>query len=211
MNPLWQILIVTLTSRRHWLSRLNDKLRPQLVEGVEILTLEDDGERTIGEKRQALLEQSTAPWVCFFDDDDLPSDDYVSRIVPVLQAGECDLVGFNQLQYQDGRLRQIHALSYDQDNLPGGLPRGVGRGRREPNHLCPVRRELALRVGFPKDRNAGEDSAYAVGLLRLRPQPREHFIPSVLYEYHYRSQARRPRDEVETTNEYRRKHGLVTA
>lgn len=212
--PLWQILVPTLAcpTRREFYRRLRSKLDPQLTDDVEIVPLEDDGERTTGEKRQAMLEAATAPWVCFFDDDDLPSDDYVSRIRPVLLASECDLVGFNQFLTSDGRPWQMNAFSYDANNMPGGLPKGVRRGRRDPNHLCPVRRELALRVGFPCDRNAGEDSAYARGLSSLRPRPREHFIAAALYTYEYRSPNRRPREEVETTNEHRRKHvGLVTA
>jgi hypothetical protein len=191
VNPLWQILCPTLVSRRHFLARLNERLSPQLTPDVELVTLEDDGERSIGEKRQAMLEGSTAPWVCFFDDDDLPAADYVSSVLEVINGTEpVDVVGFKLDYIQDGRHRAIAVHSYDAVNIPiGPVSRRISKFNRLPNHLNPVRLELALQVGY-LPRNTGEDSAYAQGLSRLRPRPVERFIDKVVYTYDYRS--RRP-------------------
>lgn len=213
-SPLWQILCVTLESRRHFLDRLRSRLDPQLTDEVEFVTLEDNGERSICQKRQAMLEAATAPWVCFFDDDDVPGDDYVSRILGVIKADACDVVGFKLRYASDGRDRGIAVHSYDAAGIPvGPLPRMVVKMNRLPNHLNPVRREIALQAGFPVHipgkGNVGEDSHYAYALSHLRPRPREHFIDAVLYEYWHRSQSRRPREEVDTTNEARRKRGEV--
>lgn len=162
--------------------------------------MEDDGERTIGLKRQMMLEQATARYVCFFDDDDLPAPDYVARIHEVLISDDPpEVVGFRLRYFEDGTLSGLAVHSYDAANIPVQLPsRGIRRHNRLPNHLNPVLRELALAVGYKTDRNTGEDGDYAQRLAQLRPRPRETFLDWHAYDYLYRR--KRPG---EVTNELR--------
>ncbi len=52
---------------------------------------------------------------------------------------------------------------------------------RCPNHLSPVRRELALKVGFPENCNSGEDHWYSERLFPLLQT--EITVEGCMYEY----------------------------
>lgn len=164
-----------------------DRLRPQMRRGVGVLTLADGGEWSIGAKRQALLLQSTAEYVSYVDDDDDVSPQFVAEVLKALRRGP-DVVGFRLRYVRDGEWcgEAVHSYNAASVVLPP-MPRGVKRMERKPNHLNPVRRELALRVGF-KPINHGEDAAYAEGLAELNP--REAFIDAELYTYLYRTNRR---------------------
>lgn len=193
--PLWQILIPTLKNdrRRAFLERLMSHLRPQLTDDVQAVVFADEGELSIGAKRDRMLREPavTAPWVSQFDDDDLPAPDYVSRVLAVITSPDPpDVVGFLLRYYVDGREAgaAVHSYGAEAYQFPV-MPRRQRwrRMNRLPNHLNPVRRELALRVGF-KPLDSGEDSDYARRLAELKP--REVFIPEYLYTYDYRRDRR---------------------
>lgn len=167
---LLSICIATMPKRRAMLDRLvaeiyrqRDDVRPlnsDFRRCVEVVVDAEDG--TIGEKRQRLLERSNGRFVAFVDDDDMISHDYVWRIVGALQdSPTVDCVAINGLMTTAGSRgeRFVHALGYE-----WGERDGVHY--RSPNHLSPVRRDLALAAGFPAQ-NHGEDHAYSVKLQPL--------------------------------------------
>jgi hypothetical protein len=56
---------------------------------------------------------------------------------------------------------------------------------RTINHLCPVKREMALMAKFPRGINQGEDSEYADRLMKyLRT---EYYINKPMYHYDYQT------------------------
>jgi hypothetical protein len=177
VTPILSILVASLKCRADKLDLLLSRFGPQLTDDIELLTDVDDGEATIGAKRQRLLERSTGRWVCFHDDDDEPAGDYVEAITRALQHGP-DCVGFRVDRFINGQhnCEAIHSLRftrYGASNNPYTL-------HRTPNHLNPIRRELALQTGF-RAWNTGEDTDYAV---RVRPLLKtERFIDKVLYTY----------------------------
>jgi hypothetical protein len=182
---LLSILTPTLPERRESLCRLADVLRPQIqaAEGaVAVLTLEDCGERPTGEKRQRLLEQARTPYVAFVDDDDLVSSDYVPRILDALADGP-DVVGFRLRRFVDGALEgyAVHSLSAGRWHTERG--EGLTLYERTPNHLNPIRRELALSVGY-RPMSVGEDADYSNRLYALHGKTmREAFVDAYLYDY----------------------------
>lgn len=200
-RPDWQILIPTIVTRRHWLARLMGHLKPQLVDGVEVVTLEDNGDRSIGAKRDQMVREATGRYVCFFDDDDLPAPDYVSRILPVLMTEDPpDVVGFRLRYFENEKPKALAVHSYNARAILVQLPeRGMSRYDRLPNHLNPVRLEIAQALGF-RDENCGEDGDYAKRMAQLRPRPRELFIDAYVYDYLYRQPKTRAG---EVTNELR--------
>jgi glycosyltransferase involved in cell wall biosynthesis len=173
------VLICSLHRRKPLLDRLLAVLEPQLTGDVQLLIDADNGETVTGIKRQRQLEQSTGQWVCWIDDDDLVSGDYVACLLDALEHNP-DCVGFKVNRYKDGRRigKAIHSLRYqrfgkrlDEEGLVY---------ERTPNHLNPVRRELALATGF-KPWLTAEDIDYAC---RLRPLLKtEQFIGRYLYDY----------------------------
>jgi glycosyltransferase involved in cell wall biosynthesis len=171
------ILIPSLHSRKAVLDELLAVLNPQKVDGVEVVVVPDEGQMSIGQKRNMLLTQSKGEYVAFVDDDDMVPTDYVARILKALETNpDCtSLTG--KIVFSDGYSRPfIHSLRYDRwiDDHQGKVY------YRPPNHLNAVRREIAVRVGFPPW-NSGEDRYFSH---HIRPLlKREEWIDGTLYEY----------------------------
>lgn len=190
------ILIPTIASRAHLLNRLLACLLPQRTDEVEVIVMSDDGEEPIGRKRNRLLAQSQGAWVVFVDDDDLVSPQYVARILKALELNP-DCVGFWVNRYVNGVLGggACHSLRYSKYATRDDGDELIFE--RTPNHLNPIRREIALKAGFP-EKNWGEDSDYAKRVYPLLES--EVFIDEPLYDYLYTPNGDRP---FEMTNEAR--------
>jgi glycosyltransferase involved in cell wall biosynthesis len=188
---LWQILILSIDDRAPLLSRLAQRLEHQLAEfpDVEALTFIDNGERSIGRKRQDALEQATADFVCFIDDDDLVSPEYVQLLRnELVSQPQPDVVGFKLAYYENDDRAGTAIHSYRANQMPLTLPhKSARRFNRLPNHLNPCRLSYALKAGFPTQgltAISGEDAAYAKALAKLSPT--EAFVDAEVYEYWYR-------------------------
>lgn len=195
------ILICHLTERAKQLEKLLGVLQPQITnpEEVEIIIREDDGNETVGLKRNELLSLAIGDYVCFVDDDDMVPDYYVSMILtaidtqwlsyPVLNYVDVteentvvthykspDVVGFKgHYTVGDGPPQTfIHSLRYKEWKTVDGIH------QRCPNHLNPVRRELALKAGFT-EKDHGEDMDFSMALLPLLKT--EVFVDKVMYFY----------------------------
>jgi hypothetical protein len=195
MRPRLAILIPTIDSedRRALLARLMAVLQPQVdaMNGKVVVTTlptasEQSGGPTTGQKRQVLIEKMDADYQAFVDDDDLVSEDYCIRILEALES-DPDVVGFRLRHFIDGVQTgwTVHSVA------SGGWGQRVGQDGlmeyyRTPNHLNPVRRKLALQIGYP-NRTIGEDGDYSTRLFEKFPNMREVFINAFLYDYFYRS------------------------
>ena len=188
MNPLLSILICTIPGREQKFQRLLSELRKQS-EGhpVEILwdtrPAKSKGGPSIGEKRQSLLLMASGRYVCYFDDDDMPSEDYIESILSAADRSP-DVISFKLLcHFKGGPVTAVHSIRYAwKENVDGY------RYVRSPHHLTPVLRDIALQVGF-KDRIHGEDHDYSRGLFgKLKS---EVFIDRHLYDYLYTEESAR--------------------
>lgn len=174
-------MIPTLPKRLHLLYRLLGVLAPQVDTNVVQVLLNSDKDCTIGEKRNRMMAQATGKYVCFIDDDDLVSDDYIKLIMEgiVKDVDCCSLIG---LYIPDNGQKQkfIHSIQYkeffERDKIL----------YRCPNHLNAVKREHAIKCPFPHwDRS--EDSNYAFSLRDAGLLKTEHHIESTIYYYLYLS------------------------
>ena len=134
---------------------------------------------TTGEKRNRLLEKAKGDFIVFIDDDDEVSDDYVESIIQAIDSNpHIDCIGMKGKITFDGANEKKWIIStscgswYEKDNMYF----------RTPNHISPVRREIALKVKFPKIM-IGEDYEYSMGILPYLK--REVFIDKELYHYKY--------------------------
>ena len=76
---IWTIAILTVPGREKFLDRLMGVLEPQVEDApVEIITLKDNREKSIGEKRQMALDMCATEYISFIDDDDLVSSTTVT-------------------------------------------------------------------------------------------------------------------------------------
>ncbi len=183
------ILVCSLKRREHYLKRLMSVLMPQrdrFINEVEIITASDEGETSIGAKRNALIVNSNGEYITFVDDDDVVSEDYVELILNAIKD-KPDVVGIHLLHFEDGVHKGLtyHSLKYDHwwDEVNKDNPQ-LKNYYRNPNHLNPVRKEYAVRTMFPEI-NMGEDKHYSMGILKYLKT--ESYIPKPIYTYLFRT------------------------
>lgn len=179
------ILILSLHSRKEYLDRLLEILRQQTTEDVEVLTEIDDGKLSIGDKRNRLLDKATGEYICYLDDDDLISSDYVQKILKAIES-KPDCVGIHLLHFHDGSLVGFtyHSLRYSSWFEVKDTVVGFMRYYRNPNHLNPVKREIAIKCSFPNT-SWGEDRDYSKNILQYLKT--EEYICEPIYYYLFRS------------------------
>jgi glycosyltransferase involved in cell wall biosynthesis len=183
-SPKLSILLPTVENRCDLFALLHAELKRQ-TEGhpeVELVVACDAKQISIGKKRQNLLETATGDYVCYIDDDDWISKDYVTSILEALQSNP-DCVGFEIHCTKNGGSVEsaVASMKYPRwgDNQDGY------RYVRSIYHKTPVRRAIALQAGFPNLRYA-EDKSYSTGV-QARCKT-EVFIKRVLYYYRYRNE-----------------------
>ena len=164
--------------RKELLDRLLAVLKPQMTKGVCWMT--DDGDGSIGVKRQRMIDSSIGEYIAFVDDDDMIAPYYISRILQCL-ASKPDVVGITMHVKIDGRDWNPspifrHSLDFRFNYHWQGQD-------RTPHHLCPLMREVALKSRF-SDKMWGEDYDFAMGLLpHLKTQEWSGDEPLYFYEY----------------------------
>lgn len=174
------ILIATTICRRLLFRPLKEEFDRQC-EGLsaEVLFEEDNKQISIGAKRQKLLERATADYIVFFDSDDWPYDNYVSDILKALESNP-DCVGFLIRMTTNLEREQVccHSLKYKE-----WKPNVDGYDYvRSATHFNPIRRSIAIQVGFP-DKRFGEDVVYSTGVTKLCKS--EIFLDKFLFHYRY--------------------------
>lgn len=180
------ILICHLNSRKAQYMMCVDSIGAEDHSDVEILYEADDGQIPIGQKRNWLLERATGDYIAFIDDDDTVTSDYLPLILSALQA-EPDCVGISGLLNMPGYPQMIfkHSIQY------GAWYTGNdGVFYRTPNHLNPVKRQLALQARFPSSRSFGEDRIYS-DMLRVMLKTEVMTCGSLGYTYIYNAKPMR--------------------
>ena len=169
------ILTPTLPERADMLSILLKKLNDQIkhchekhpsLGSVELLL--DDRDKftltgvTVGAKRNALVHRATGDYLCFLDDDDDISPDYVETLLRLCETG-MDICTFNSLFVCDTYWALIMMSLTNKKNAEATPEQIV---RRRPWHICPVKSWIAKRFCFP-DINNAEDWAWMEQVLTM--------------------------------------------
>lgn len=171
------ILICSLEKRRRYLARLMRILDPQRRDDIEILSLVDRGEMSIGDKRNKLLDMAKGQYCCYVDDDDRVDDQYCKKILDAIST-EPDCVGIEGIITFNGRgpKKFIHSIRYkswyEENNIY----------YRNCNHLNPIKREISIQVPFLPI-NSGEDHDFSDRVLPLLHS--EVYIEGPIYYYDY--------------------------
>lgn len=156
------ILIPVTTSHEQQFNQLYAHLLKQKTDDVEILfsitKAAKDGGPSTGSKRQALLNQAIGKYVQYIDADDWVPDYYIPEMLTAC-ASDCDCVAINGVMTTNGQHETKWFISKDHKNID------VREGQkmvyyRRTNHITAVKREIALRAGFPDKSNA-EDKHYS--------------------------------------------------
>lgn len=200
-DVLFSILVPSVPSRLSKLEKLFAKLQGQIGDKpVEVLALLDNKKRTVGLKREALVQSAQGRFLAFCDDDDDVSDDYVAKIVEAIQES-CggpviswpDVIAFKQrctfvnakciscLEIDGPPFEIDHDLNHTMEQVhqyPDGTWRDI---RRKPWHHNAWRTDLAKAVHFP-DVSFGEDGEWCSLLWKLAR--RQHKISGPPLHYY---------------------------
>jgi len=183
-DKLLTIGILTLPQRKEKLNNLLNILQKTcpvtFSHRIEIVISEDNKEKSVGTKRNEILDKAKGKYVCFIDDDDIVSKWYLSEILNVLDTDLYDGVGFWGIYYVSGN----PVMEFNHSNANGGHFKKDGKQHRPLNHLNPVRTEFARQIKFP-EKNFAEDADYCDRLLESKLIKSEYNfnIDKVMYHY----------------------------
>jgi glycosyltransferase involved in cell wall biosynthesis len=177
--PELSILICTLSERKNiFLNKLLSNIGTQIEnKNVEIVILTDDAQMRIGAKRNLALDSANGKYVCFIDDDDIVSDDYIDSILEKTKE-DSDVIVFNGFVTTDGENIKYakQGMEYQHGEIDGVY-------YRLPNHLS-VHKKETIKERF-LDVRTGEDDEWAKRRLsEIKTQSR---IDKNLYHYDFRT------------------------
>jgi len=178
------ILIPTLVRREALFQKVYNELTRQRLEldkptQVEIIFYRDTGKISIGAKRNLLIKEAQGDYVCFVDDDDMVSPDYIRTILSGLKNNP-DTVQLNGRITTNGLnpKRFEHSIKYVKYAEINGVY------QRPPNHLNPIKKELVQDILF-KEVNFGEDTDWALRVLATKRIKTEYSHTNLLYYYNF--------------------------
>lgn len=173
------VLIPTVEGRESFYDALFAELYRQSDDSIEIITLKDNKQITIGEKRNRLYEMAMGEYSVQIDDDDMIAPDYIDR---VLRATELcpDSIGYNESVVWNGVYAGISNISLRnkrwEENKYGY------RFIRTPFFKVPIKTDIAKSIKF-KDIRWAEDHDWSVRVYGSLTT--EVFIPETMYYYSY--------------------------
>jgi glycosyl transferase family 2 len=181
--PTWTILIATLGQRYLHLDSMLSNLLPQVEEARGEVTVEalwNNGERSLHEVRNDLVDHATAEYLTFVDDDDILPGNYVSTLLPLLDG--VDYVGFRVQAIFDGITMNptFHSLRYD-----SWWEDGNGY-YRDISYVNPFRRDIAVANARFRPWGATAEDYDWVTQMRGHLKT-EHYVDEVMYIYTPRS------------------------
>ena len=168
--PILDILICTISERKAVFDRVYNNISEQIKKGgyeANVRIIFDGEEKiSIGAKRNKLVAASSAEYLCFVDDDDNVSPEYVAVLVAAIGKCDVDAVGmFGSILISPNNWKKFeHDLrhkEYTTNQNDGTIY------YRPPNHLNPIRRSIVVRYPFI-DESHGEDSDYALRICKDR-------------------------------------------
>jgi hypothetical protein len=186
-NPILTIMIPTTIDRDALYENLVNEVVAQIAacglnfnKDVEIVSIRDNKEISVGLKRQRLLEMANGTWVVGIDSDDFIHPDYIQDIIYALRMNpEVDHVGFIEECDIDGqKSKSIFSIKHKSwDDKEEGYDQV-----RCANPKSVIRRSIALQVGY-EDSRFGEDRVFSEAVTPLLKS--EVFIEKPLYQYRY--------------------------
>jgi glycosyltransferase involved in cell wall biosynthesis len=157
---------------------LADKIAKQIGgKAVEHLILSDNRKRSIGAKRQALLDIARGQYIAFVDDDDDIADTYVEELLTAAASG-ADVITFMQAATYNGKKSVVDFQlgQGDQYFHPGGIT------IRDAWHVNAWRKARIWNCQFGES-NYGEDLTWCKQARRMA-ETTVH-IPKILHFYNH--------------------------
>lgn len=187
------ILIPTIAERSQMLDYLQIKLLKQIVTvntihpnlGKVQICIDDspkflDGGKTVGQKRDDLVQQAEGEYLCFLDDDDDIPANYIETILRAIES-KADIITFRSL-FKCDYYWTIIDMSLAFGNEEANPEEVV---KRSAWHICPMRSEIAKKHRFNTDKNNAEDWDWMSRVLQdIKTQHKTNII---LHQYNHSS------------------------
>lgn len=184
------ILIPTVNGREELLERLLTELERQKTPEVEIVTLKDNKEISIGKKRNQLYQMAKGEYSFMPDDDDFIPPHYIEKVLKGLQRNP-DCIGYLEECLMDGNVKlACHSNRFDKwaDNIHGyDYVRTI-------YFKDVIKTEIAKRVGV-RDMRFGEDNDFSRRLKHSGLLNNEVFINEIMYYYSSQSLSKQQHKE----------------
>lgn len=186
-TPDREVFFATLmTELCHQVLKLSDWYEKDYWQYVEILKDNRPQPVTIGEKRNALLQQASGEWVAFIDSDDMISRNYLKILLGNIGTirSHVNCFSLRGVMTTDGKNPEIfeHSIKYKEWRTTDNEV----KYERFINHLNCIRTSIAKQFKYPKV-NMGEDHNYSKQLRASGLFTSEGEINEVLYYYKYRT------------------------
>lgn len=177
----WSVLIPTIPGRESSLQSLLASLREKVARIAPDLRVEycvnfDNREKSVGKKRQELLQGATGKYMSFIDDDDAITDAYIEDLRETIAGG-----------YHVMRLRgdiRPYTFTHSIENSLSGMMARDDVFLRPPNHLNPMMTDVAKLIPFG-DATRGEDLDWTIRLAERTFLEREYRSDSTRIHYLY--------------------------
>ena len=175
--------------RYYSFTSLKESLVKQIEENnlqTEVEIISDDRlDISIGQKRNHLIELAKGKFVVFVDDDDEVHPEYLKLITDTIKDNpKIDCIGiygemiFDKIHHRKWFISITNGEWFERDLV----------FYRTPNHISPIKREIAAKCSFP-DVSTGEDRVFSDVVFPLLKK--EAIIETPLYVYHYSSKSDR--------------------
>ena len=188
---LLTILVPSIPSRiDYFYPRIMKQLLDQTkkYDNIELISVFDNKKRTIGKKRDDMLNLAQGKYVTFVDDDDRLSDDYIDEIMNAIVVSttttniditnDVDCIVYNTICcVNNGSIKKLckYGIEFTLGNINGGL-----EWRGKPAHTMVWKSSIAKKHRF-SDMGWGEDFDWVNrAYLDIKTQ---HRIDKVLYYY----------------------------
>jgi glycosyltransferase involved in cell wall biosynthesis len=159
------ICSVEIEERQDKLKKLIYELHRQISKNyaeeiVEIIVDSDNMNKSVGKKRNDLIEKAQGEFICFVDDDDFVSENYLSTILYHLNSGiDILLIGIKHIKNGINEIKILPSLYID------NLKTNEAIFRTNHFHLCPHKKSIANKVLF-ECINFAEDMLYSQNMVK---------------------------------------------
>lgn len=179
------ILIPTMKPRERLFQQVLSEVQRQIRETpeirVEVIWESDNGEMTLGQKRNVLMDRCNGKYHCFVDDDDILAPYFLKTFVPMIKSGiDYDCASFVGAHYDRGKFNKLfhHSLDYPEwDEYPDRFVRSVS-----PMNL--IKTDIVRQVRYKDIRNT-EDHEFSKRLMASGLLKTEFKIDPNRPIYHY--------------------------
>lgn len=189
------ILIPTMKSREKLFHQVLAEVKRQIREtpeiNVEVLWESDNGEMTLGQKRNVLMDRCQGKYHCFIDDDDVIAPDFLKIFVPMIRSSvDFDCASFVGAHYVRGKFNKLfhHSLEYSEwAEFPDRYIRSVS-----PMNM--IKTSIVRQVRYKDIRNT-EDHEFSKRLMASGLLKTEFKINPNRPIYHYIDAVKQDREE----------------